>query len=84
MVGVTADGVESESNVPNARESSPALARKLTRFLDFEVELGTKGEKVILSQRSVSRRATFSRNGFNPELWPRTVSKCLEVGHAPW
>ena len=38
MVGVTADGVESESNVPSARESSPALARTLTRWsLDFEV-----------------------------------------------
>ena len=86
MVGVTADGVESESNVPSARESSPALARTLTRWsLDFEVgsnkpveelgtKRGTKREKVTLSQRSISRRATFSRNGFNPGLWPRTVS----------
>ena len=66
---VWSDGVESESNVPSARESSPALARTLTRWsLDFEVgsnkpveELGTKREKVILSQRSVSRRATFNK-----------------------
>ena len=32
MVGVTADGVESERNVPTAQVSSPALARTLNRM----------------------------------------------------
>ena len=72
--GVTAEGAESESSIPRAQESSPALARSLTlSFLDSKIASNsaveaevTKRENVISSHWSDSSRAILSRNGPKP------------------
>ena len=77
MDGVTADGVESESNVPNARKSSSALARTLTRLsLDFEV-----GSKTPVEELGANREMLFYPNGLSRgELFSRGTALNRDSG----